>query len=179
MTSGATGRRIVFVDRDGTLVEEPPDEKVDRLGKIRLMPDVVPALLELGRAGFSFVMVTNQDGLGTPALPREAFDEAHRFILELFASQGIGFEAVFICPHYEHERCACRKPGIGLLESFLANQPLDRAASFMVGDRATDLEFAARLGIPGLKVALAGDPEATWPRIVERILAETQREGRK
>ncbi len=168
--AAAPARRIVFLDRDGTLVEEPPDEKVDRLDKIRLMPGVVPALLELANAGFGLVMVSNQDGLGTAALPYEAFEQAHRFILEIFASQGIAFEAVLICPHYEHERCGCRKPSIGLLESFLSRHVLDRAASFMVGDRATDLEFAARLGITGLKIALAGDAEATWPRIVDRIL---------
>jgi histidinol phosphatase-like enzyme len=67
-----SGRRILFLDRDGTLNEEAPDEQVDSLAKIRLMPDVVPALLELKRAGFAFVMVTNQDGLGTASFPRES-----------------------------------------------------------------------------------------------------------
>ena len=79
-----SGRRILFLDRDGTLNEEVPDEQVDSLAKIRLMPGVVPALLELKRAGFSFVMVTNQDGLGTQSFPRESFEPAHRFILDLF-----------------------------------------------------------------------------------------------
>jgi imidazoleglycerol-phosphate dehydratase/histidinol-phosphatase len=170
-TQSAGARRIVFVDRDGTLVEEPPDEKVDRLDKIRLMPQVIPALCRLRAAGFGLVMVTNQDGLGTPALPQAAFDESHRFILDLFASQGIEFEAVFICPHYEHERCRCRKPAIGLVEAFLASTPLDRARSYMIGDRLTDLEFARRLDVTGLRVALEGEPGSTWPAIVERILA--------
>jgi len=168
--SRATGRRLVFVDRDGTLVEEPYDEKVDRLEKIRLMPGVIPALLRLTTAGFGLVMVTNQDGLGTPALPQDDFDRAHRFILELFGSQGIAFEAVFICPHYAHERCACRKPATGLVEPYLASTPLDRARSYMIGDRPTDLEFAQRLGITGLRIALGGAREATWPAIAERIL---------
>ena len=71
--------------------------------KIRLLPDVIPALLALTRAGFGLVLVTNQDGLGTPALPQDGFDRTHRFTLDLFASQGIDFEAVFICPHFLHE----------------------------------------------------------------------------
>lgn len=97
-----SGRRIVFVDRDGTLVEETADEQVDALEKVRLMPGVVPALLELQRAGYAFVMVTNQDGLGTPSLPRERFDSTHQFILDLFSTQGIRFEAVFVCAHFKY-----------------------------------------------------------------------------
>src|SRR5258708_11031105 len=106
---GAGERRIVLLDRDGTLNEETPDEQIDSLEKVRLMPGVVAALLELKAAGFAFVMVTNQDGLGTPSFPQEDFDRAHRFILDLFSSQGIEFEAVCICPHFKREDCADRK----------------------------------------------------------------------
>ena len=165
-----SGRHILFVDRDGTLVEEPPDEKVDSLEKIRLLPGVVPALLDLKRAGFAFVMVTNQDGLGTMSLPREAFDPAQRFIVNLFASQGIEFEAVFICPHYEREECDCRKPKIGMVRHFLDGVAIDKARSFMIGDRITDLQFAANLGVEGLRVLLNGSAEETWPAIARRIL---------
>src|SRR5580700_10312011 len=142
-----SGRPIVFLDRDGTLNEEPPDEQVDSLAKIRLMPGVVPALLDLKRAGFAFVMVTNQDGLGTGSLPREKFDLAHRFILNLFSSQGIEFDAVFICPHFKREDCGCRKPRIGMVTQYVEAHPIDRSRSYMIGDRDTDLEFAANLGI--------------------------------
>ncbi len=76
-----SARRILFLDRDGTLNEEVADEQIDSLEKIRLMPGVIPALLQLKRAGFAFVIVTNQDGLGTPSFPRESFEIAHRFIL--------------------------------------------------------------------------------------------------
>jgi len=170
-----SGRRIVFVDRDGTLVEEPADEKVDSLEKIRLLPGVIPALLDLKRAGFRFAMVTNQDGLGTPSLPQEQFDVAHDFILELFASQGITFEAVFVCPHYKEDNCTCRKPRTGLVDAYVAQAPLDTAHSFMVGDRETDLEFAANLGILGLKVRVGGDASETWPAIAARIIGGTRR----
>jgi len=170
-----SGRRIVFVDRDGTLIEEPDDEKVDRLDKVRLMPGVIPALLDLQRAGFPLVMVTNQDGLGTPSLPQQQFDDAHRFVLDLFASQGIGFDAVFVCPHFREDDCTCRKPRTGLVAAYVAQAPLDTANSFMVGDRDTDLEFAANLGIVGCRVRLEGSASETWPAIAARIIGGTRR----
>jgi imidazoleglycerol-phosphate dehydratase/histidinol-phosphatase len=170
-----SGRRILFLDRDGTLNEEVPDEQVDSLAKIRLMPGVVPALLELKRAGFAFVMVTNQDGLGTPSFPRESFELAHRFILDLFSSQGIEFEAVGICPHFKREDCACRKPKLGIVEEFLAANDIDKRHSFMIGDRDTDLEFATNLGIQGLRLRLGGDPSEAWPAIAARIVGEGRR----
>jgi imidazoleglycerol-phosphate dehydratase / histidinol-phosphatase len=170
-----SGQRIVFLDRDGTLNEETADEQIDSLGKVRLMPGVIPALLALKQAGFAFVMVTNQDGLGTPSFPQEAFEEAHRFILELFASQGIEFAAVCICPHFKRDDCACRKPKIAMLRDFLATHELDRRHSFMVGDRDTDLEFAANLGIEGLRIALHGDAADSWPGIAARIIGRSRR----
>jgi len=170
-----SGRLIVFLDRDGTLNEEPADEKVDSLAKIRLMPAVIPALLDLQRAGFGFVIVSNQDGLGTPSLPREPFEQAHRFIMELFKSQGIDFERVFFCPHFKHEGCACRKPQLGMVADFLAKHEIDKKRSFMVGDRDTDLEFAANLGISGLRIRLQGEQNETWPRIAARILGQARR----
>ncbi len=169
------GRRVVFLDRDGTLNEEPPDEQVDALEKIRLMPGVVPALLEIRRAGFDLVMVTNQDGLGTPSLPRERFESAHGFILELFASQGIAFDAVFICPHFKREDCPCRNPKTGLLTEYLAAAPIDPGRSFMVGDRDTDLEFAANMGIQGLRIRLHGATAESWPAIAQRIIGAGRR----
>jgi imidazoleglycerol-phosphate dehydratase/histidinol-phosphatase len=168
-------RRVLFLDRDGTLNEEVSDEQVDSLAKIRLMPGVIPALLELKRAGFAFVVVTNQDGLGTPGFPRESFDAAHRFILDLFNSQGIEFEAVFVCPHFKREDCACRKPKLGMVQGFLDSNEIDKAHSFMIGDRDTDLQFAANLGVQGLRVTLGGLPTETWAAIAARILGVARR----
>jgi len=170
-----SGRTIVFLDRDGTLNEEPPDERVDSLAKIRLMPGVVPALLDLKRAGFGFVVVSNQDGLGTPSLPREPFEQAHTFIMELFKSQGIEFEEVLICPHFKHQGCTCRKPQVGMVQDFLAANQLDKKRSFMVGDRDTDLELAANLGISGLRIRLGGEAHESWPQIAARILGSSRR----
>jgi imidazoleglycerol-phosphate dehydratase / histidinol-phosphatase len=169
------GRRILFLDRDGTLNEEVADEQVDSLAKTRLMPGVVPALLELKRAGFAFVMVTNQDGLGTQSFPRESFELAHRFILDLLGSQGIEFEAVGICPHFKREECACRKPKLGMIADFLAANDIDKQHSFMIGDRDTDLEFAANLGVQGLRIRLGGDRGETWPAIAARIIGQARR----
>ncbi len=170
-----SGRRILFLDRDGTLNEETADEQIDSLQKVRLMPGVVPALLALKAAGFAFVMVTNQDGLGTEAFPKEKFEQAHQFILELFASQGIEFEAIFICPHFKRENCGCRKPSLGMVEVYLAAQTIDKTRSYMIGDRDTDMEFAANLGVWGLKVRLQGDAHETWSHISARILGQARR----
>jgi|HubBroStandDraft_1064217.scaffolds.fasta_scaffold50226_3 imidazoleglycerol-phosphate dehydratase/histidinol-phosphatase len=164
------GRPILFVDRDGTLIEEVSDEQVDRLDKVRLMPDVFAALQALQAAGYKLVMVSNQDGIGSERFPRQHFELVHEFVLHLFNSQGITFDAVFICPHFAHEDCNCRKPRTGLVEEYLRRQPMDRQRSAMIGDRATDLEFARALGIRGLRVG--GDsPEQSWPAIVRSLLA--------
>jgi imidazoleglycerol-phosphate dehydratase/histidinol-phosphatase len=135
----------------------------------------VPALLGLKAAGFAFVMVTNQDGLGTASFPQENFDRAHRFILELFSSQGIEFEAVCICPHFLRENCACRKPRIGMVQEFLAAHTIDKTRSYMIGDRDTDMQFAANLGIQGLRVRLGGAAHETWPAIAQRIIGQARR----
>jgi imidazoleglycerol-phosphate dehydratase/histidinol-phosphatase len=169
------GRRILFLDRDGTLNEETADEQIDSLEKIRLMPGVIPALLALKAAGFAFVMVTNQDGLGTANFPQENFDRAHRFILELFSSQGIEFEAVCICPHFKREDCDCRKPKVGMVREFLAAHAIDKERSYMVGDRDTDMEFAVNLGLQGLRISLHGDSGETWPAIARRIIGQARR----
>jgi imidazoleglycerol-phosphate dehydratase/histidinol-phosphatase len=171
----ASGRRILFLDRDGTLNEEPPDEQVDSVEKVRLMPGVVPALLDLKRAGFAFVMVTNQDGLGTSSFPQDNFERAQRFIVDLFSSQGIEFDAVCVCPHFKHEDCGCRKPKLGMVQEYLAAQPIDRARSYMIGDRDTDMEFAANLGLQGLRVRLHGTAQETWPAVARRIMEQARR----
>ncbi|HTQ36098.1 MAG TPA: bifunctional histidinol-phosphatase/imidazoleglycerol-phosphate dehydratase HisB [Steroidobacteraceae bacterium] len=164
-------QKYLFVDRDGTLVEEPADEQVDSLEKIRWMPDVFASLQRLIAAGYRLVMVTNQDGLGTSAFPRERFELAQNFILDTLASQGIGFDAVCVCPHQPADNCACRKPKTAILGDFMASHVVDVATSAVVGDRATDLEFAANLGIRGLRVRKDGAPEETWPAAVPALLA--------
>ncbi|MGD9599840.1 MAG: bifunctional histidinol-phosphatase/imidazoleglycerol-phosphate dehydratase HisB [Steroidobacteraceae bacterium] len=165
------GDAVLFVDRDGTLIEEPPDEQVDALGKIRFMPGVFAALAALRDRGYRFAMVTNQDGLGTTGFPLAAFEAAQGFVLDAFASQGIGFEAIFVCPHRRDDHCACRKPRTGLVDAWVRDRPVDLAASAMIGDRDTDLEFAANLGVRGLRVRRHGPEAETWPAIVRELTA--------
>jgi imidazoleglycerol-phosphate dehydratase / histidinol-phosphatase len=170
----AEAQKVLFVDRDGTLIEEPPDNQVDALEKVRLVPQVVPAMLRLRDAGFRFVMVSNQDGLGSAAFPQDAFERCHDHVMALFASQGIAFDRVFVCPHTADERCACRKPRTGLLTRYLAENSLDLDRSAVVGDRDTDLELAQNLGIRGYLLRLADDYERSWPGIAERLVAATR-----
>jgi imidazoleglycerol-phosphate dehydratase / histidinol-phosphatase len=160
--------RIIFIDRDGTMVIEPPaDKQVDALAKIQLVPGVIPAMLELRDAGYEFVMISNQDGLGTESFPEAAFTESQNFILHLFASQGITFREVFICPHFAEDRCNCRKPLPGLLTPFLRDNAVDRNNSYVIGDRQTDLDLATNIGVSGILI----DPEDTgaWARIAKNI----------
>jgi imidazoleglycerol-phosphate dehydratase / histidinol-phosphatase len=161
---------LLFIDRDGTLVEEPPDEQVDALDKVRLLPGVIPALGQLVDAGYRLVLVSNQDGRGTESFPEADFRRAHDFILDLFASQGIRFEAEFICPHFPDDGCACRKPATGLLTGWIAANPPDLDRSFVIGDRDTDLQFAENLGLVGIKVGDGNDGTLRWPEVARRIL---------
>jgi imidazoleglycerol-phosphate dehydratase / histidinol-phosphatase len=175
---------VLFIDRDGTLIEEPADEQVDRLEKLRLLPGVIPALLALRAAGYRMVLVSNQDGLGTDAFPEASFRGPHEFLETLFQSQGIEFDAQYFCPHRADDGCDCRKPATGLLTEFLSRTPLDRARSYVIGDRDTDLELARNLGIGGLRVRTGGAHDETWPAIAARLTrrlrqAETHRETRE
>ncbi len=167
--------RVLFIDRDGTLVREPADFQVDAVGKVQLVKDVIPSLLELAQHGYRFVMVSNQDGLGTSAFPQIDFEKAHNHILALFNSQGISFDEIFICPHMPEEGCDCRKPRTGLLTQYLAATSIDVDASAVIGDRASDMALAERIGLQGLLVNHADDPCMTWPEIVTLLCHSDRR----
>ena len=138
---------ILFVDRDGTLIEEPADHQIDAVGKLRFVAGVVPALLRLRDAGYQFVMVSNQDGLGSASFPQADFDAPHQLMLQVFESQGIVFREVLIDGSLPEERAATRKPSIGLVLHYLQDRGIDWARSAMVGDRETDNAFARNLGV--------------------------------
>lgn len=163
--------KILFIDRDGTLIEEPADNQVDALEKVRLMPGVIAALLALKAAGYRFVMISNQDGLGTESFPEPAFTAAHEHVLALFSSQGIEFPQIFICPHFSNDGCDCRKPKTGLLTRFLTETAIDVPNSAVIGDRDTDLELAENLGLRGFRVASNGSYESSWPGIADALTA--------
>lgn len=159
---------VLFLDRDGTLIEEPDDCQVDALEKVRLVQGVIPALLELTRHGYRLVMITNQDGLGTASFPAEQFQLCHDHVLALFASQGIGFDQVYICPHLPDDGCECRKPRAGLLTRYLAETDINLDSSAVIGDRDSDMLLAERIGVRGLRLDGSGHTQS-WPGIVDML----------
>lgn len=163
--SEGSERKILFVDRDGTIIAEPADHQIDSVEKFALLPGVIPALLSLRDAGWRFVMVTNQDGLGTPRYPREKWDLVQNLLMGVLTSQGITFDAILVCPHLENDRCFCRKPQLGLLKEFLADAGWDRTRSRVIGDRDTDLELAKNMGIRGIKIS-------SWIELANELLNE-------
>lgn len=160
-------RKLLFVDRDGCLVIEPADEQLDSFGKFDLMPGVTAALQRCVGAGYELVMVTNQDGLGTPSFPDADFDGPQELLLRILASQGIHFSEVLVDRSFEHEQLHTRKPGIGMVRHLLADDGWSRDASAMVGDRETDLQFAANLGVRGFRVGPGG---MSWSEVAHHLL---------
>ncbi len=165
-------RRILFLDRDGTLIIEPEDFQIDSLEKLELLESVIPALLELKAAGYEFVIVSNQDGLGTDSNPLEKFQPPHDKMLSLFASQGIDFVAEHIDPHFESDDSPNRKPGIGMLLDYLKSGELNLEDSWVIGDRETDLQLAENMGIGGIR---CGPDGLDWRDIAHQLCTRPRR----
>ncbi len=148
--------KVVFLDRDGTLICEPPDQQVDSLEKLEMIPGVFTGLHMLHSHDYKFVMVTNQDALGSTAYPREKYDQVQKKLLRLLEGEGIRFGEIFICPHTAADACECRKPKTGLVDTFLAINDIDRGKSFMIGDRLSDVEFGSNIGCKTILITGAG-----------------------
>ena len=161
--------KVLFIDRDGTIIQEPDDFQVDDLRKVKFIPNVISALKELSQEGYQLVMVSNQDGLGTKSFPEEQFKLCQEFMLDTLSSEGVTFKEIFICPHFESDNCECRKPKTGLLSEFLTHNNIDTSRSYVIGDRETDMQLAEKMSIAGIKI----DPNKAnaWKEIKKEILS--------
>ena len=145
--------KVVFIDRDGTIIVEPPDEQIDSLEKLELIPHAIEGLRLLRERGFELVMVTNQDGLGTDRYPRPSFEMPQNKLLRILEGEEITFSQTFICPHVPADACNCRKPKTGLLDQYLKEYQPDLSHSFAFGDRETDVQLGKNLGCTTVRLS--------------------------
>lgn len=147
-------KKVLFIDRDGTLALEPTDYQLDALEKLIFYPEVFTYLGKIAREmDFELVMVTNQDGLGTASFPEDTFWPTHNFLLQSFKNEGIVFDNILIDRSFPADNAPTRKPRTGLLTQYLKKENYDLANSFVIGDRITDMELAKNLGCKGLFIA--------------------------
>lgn len=139
-------KKILFIDRDGTIIKEPEDLQVDSLDKLEFLPYAISSLKKLSDFGYVLVMVSNQDGKGTDSFPEEQFEIPQGKMLTTLKNEGAAFEKIFIDNSFENENSNNRKPNIGMLFDYLKNSNIDYENSYVIGDRVTDIEFAVNLG---------------------------------
>lgn len=143
-------KRVLFIDRDGTIIKETVNEQIDAFEKMIFYPKVFTYLGKIAKKlDFELVMITNQDGMGTHSFPEENFWPVHNFIMKSFENEGVVFKNVLIDRTFPHENANTRKPGTGLLEGYFSKE-YDLKNSFVIGDRLTDMELAKNLGSKGI-----------------------------
>ncbi len=154
-------KKILFIDRDGTIIREPADEQIDAFEKLQFVPRAISNLVFLRQhTDYLFVMVSNQDGLGTDAFPENTFWPVHNFILDTLKGEGVEFDDILIDPHFPEDNATTRKPNTGLVEKYMNNPEYDIEHSYVIGDRDTDRQFAKNIGCGFLQV---GD----WDKVAE------------
>ena len=147
-------KKILFIDRDGTLALEPENYQIDSFEKLIFYPGVFNSLGKISRElDFELVMVTNQDGLGTPSFPENTFWPTHEFLLRCFENEDIIFDDIYIDKSLPSDNAPTRKPGIGLLKKYINNKNYDLENSYVIGDRLTDMELALNLGAKGIFIS--------------------------
>lgn len=162
-------QKILFIDRDGTLIEEPADEQIDSFEKLKFTKGVFKNLEFIRRnLDFRFVMVSNQDGLGTKSFPEDTFWPVHNFIIQTLEGEGITFDDQLIDRHFPEDNSPMRKPGTGMLKEYLNNPAYDIEGSFVIGDRETDTKLAENIGC---KALILGQDGITWDKIAEILFA--------
>lgn len=143
-------KKVLFIDRDGTLIEEPPvDYQVDSLEKLAFVPKAITAMNRIASLDYELVMATNQDGLGTDSFPEETFWPAHNLMLKTLEGEGVRFDDILIDCSMPADNAPTRKPRTGMFGKYL-NGEYDMANSFVIGDRPTDIELARNLGAKGI-----------------------------
>ena len=169
-------QKVLFIDRDGTLIMEPqPSQQVDSLAKLTFIPGVLSALRQIAEeTDYELVMVTNQDGLGTDSFPEDMFWPAHQKMLDTFAGESVRFAAEHIDRHFPHQNSPARKPGTGMLTSYFSDS-YDLANSYVIGDRLTDVQLAVNLGAKAmLFIPPNPDPNTQAADIGPTLTAEMQ-----
>ena len=156
-------KKAIFVDRDGTLLKEPADEQIDALEKVEFVPGAISGLKALTGLEYELVMASNQDGLGTSAFPEDTFWPAQNLLLKTLEGEGVRFDDILIDPSFPEENSPNRKPRTGMFGKYLDGS-YDLSASWVIGDRETDLELARNLGAKGLQLG-----PLSWADIVETI----------
>ena len=166
-------KKVLFIDRDGTLALEPADYQLDALEKLVFYPEVFTYLGKIAREmNYELVMVTNQDGLGTVSFPEDSFWPTHNFVLKSFENEGVVFDDILIDRSFPADNAPTRKPRTGLLTQYMDAEMYDLANSYVIGDRLTDMELAKNLGAKGLFIAndeALGAEEAT--KDLETVIA--------
>ncbi len=153
-------KKVLFIDRDGTIIAEPEDEQVDSFEKLSFLPGAITSLAGIAReTDFDLVMVTNQDGLGTDSFPENTFWPVHNKMIEILGNEGVKFSEVFIDRTFPEQNAPTRKPGTAMLVQYLASG-IDLASSFVIGDRHTDLELAKNLGCSAIFMSSEESPDA-------------------
>ena len=143
-------KKVLFIDRDGTIIKETVDEQIDAFEKMIFYPKAFTFLGKIAKElDYELVMITNQDGLGTDVFPEDTFWPVHNFIMTSFENEGVTFNKVFLDRTFPHENKDTRKPGTGLLTEYFS-EDYDLENSFVIGDRLTDMELAKNLGSKGI-----------------------------
>ncbi len=164
-----SARPTLLIDRDGTLIKEPPmDFQVDSLEKLELEKDVIKSLLELQTRGYRLIMISNQDGMGTASFPLSDFQIPQDKLMQILESQGVHFDETLFCPHFETDACSCRKPKLGLVQPLLKAGLIDFQDSWVIGDRQTDIQLANNMGIGSI---LFESESNGWKQIAKTLTA--------
>ena len=154
-------KKILFIDRDGTIIQEPEDEQIDSFQKLKFVPGAIRNLVFLRQhTDYRFVMVSNQDGLGTDAFPEDTFWPVHNFILDTLRGEGVEFDDILIDRHFPEDNAPTRKPNTGLVEKYISDPDYDIQHSYVIGDRDTDRQFAHNIGCRFLHVG-------SWDKVAE------------